>query len=696
MLLGVMLSLGVIIFDNNTPSFRGWVRVAAVAYHNLVGGVWPILMLLFGSYFPSRSDTDRSLPWLKWLFIVPISAGIITQAVIRSGLAAGMPFAPGAARFYAPFERPLFIVGILAVSMFFFNLGTRFGSPGTPDDFRRLKLLFAGCVTSMSPAFILLLLRLAGGPQPVLLQVPALILLPLFPLTLAYVIIVERAMDLGVVIRQGVQYALASKGVVALQIIVSFAVIFGALYVGTSAGFRRVTQITIIAVGFNLVFVIGRLATWLRVWIDRRFFREAYNAELILSELAERVRTIVETKPLLETVAQRISESLHVPRVAFLLANDGAYRPAFAIGFGEMPDSVFPPGSAIVKQLQEAREPLRVYFDDPNSWLHKNPELNDSDRQMLVALEAQVLLPLSLKEKLSGFITLGPKQSEAPFSGADVRLLQSVASQTTFALENSQLTAAIAAEVSQRERMNRELEIAREVQQHLFPQEAPSAPGLDVAGACRPALMVGGDYYDFIRLPQGQLGIAIGDISGKGVGAALLMASLQASLRGQTVEGKRQLTQVIKNVNRVIYETSPSNRYATFFYSEYDPQSRVLTYVNAGHNPPIVLRPSGDTFEIVRLDVGGMVVGLLGDAPCEQGELQLQSGDTLIAFTDGISEAMNSDSEEWGENRLIEAAQQCQAKSSVEIIQNLMRAADEFAAGAPQHDDMTLVIARVM
>lgn len=695
MLLGVMLSLGVILLENHTPSFRGWARIAAVAYHNVFVGVWPISMLLFGIHFPSRSAHDRRWPWVKWIFIVPIGVGTIAQAIIASGLAAGMLFAVAAERWYAHFERPLFIVGIMAVSTFFFNLGSRFGAPGTPDDIRRLKLLHAGCVTSMTPAFILLLLRLAGGPQPMFLALPALLLLPLFPLTLAYVIIVERAMDLGVVIRQGVQYALASKGVIALQIIASFIVIFGAIYMGTGAGIRRVTQITIIAVGFTGVFLIRGLAVQLRVWIDRRFFREAYNAELILSQLAEKVRTIVETKPLLETVAQRISESLHVPRVAFLLANDGVYQPTFAIGFSELPHSVFRPESAVVKQLLDAREPLRVYFDDPNSWIYKNPDLNDSDRKMLAALEAQILLPLSLKEKLSGFITLGPKQSEAPFSGTDVRLLQSVAAQTTLALENSHLTAAIAAEMAQRERINRELEIARDVQQHLFPQEIPSMPGLDVAGACRPALMVGGDYYDFIRLPEGRLGIAIGDISGKGVGAALLMASLQASLRGQTVDGKRQLTQVIKNVNRVVYETSPSNRYATFFYGEFDPQSRVLTYVNAGHNPPIVLRRCEESVQVLRLDVGGMVVGLIGEPPYEQGELQLQSGDLLIAFTDGVSEAMNPADEEWGENRLIEAAKQCQARSSADITRNLMRAADEFAAGAPQHDDMTLVVARV-
>ena len=179
--------------------------------------------------------------------------------------------------------------------------------------------------------------------------------------------------------------------------------------------------------------------------------------------------------------------------------------------------------------LQTNKEPARVYFDDPGSWLYRDPEINEQERAGLADLHAELLLPLSTRDQLLGFISLGPKRSDEPYSGTDVRLLKSVAAQTGLALENARLMSAIADEVAQRERLNREVEIAREVQERLFPQTLPPIAGVEYAGACRPALGVGGDYYDFLALPGGQLGIAIGDVSGKGIAAALMMASLQAS-----------------------------------------------------------------------------------------------------------------------------------------------------------------------
>jgi sigma-B regulation protein RsbU (phosphoserine phosphatase) len=297
---------------------------------------------------------------------------------------------------------------------------------------------------------------------------------------------------------------------------------------------------------------------------------------------------------------------------------------------------------------------------------------------------------------LLGFISLGPKRSEEAYSGTDVGLLKSLAAQTGLALENAHLMTAIAEEVAQRERMNREVEIAREVQQRLFPQKLPPIAGLDYAGDCRPVLGVGGDYYDFLATPDGQLGIAIGDVSGKGIGAALMMASLQASLRSEAMRTPGDLATVMTNVNNLVYEISSSNRYATFFYGQYDHRNRKLRYVNAGHNPPMHLRQSAEGWQVNRLETGGMVVGLLEGSVYQQGLVELQPGDLLVAFTDGISEALNAADEEWGEERLLATIKAVAGSSAVEIISQIMQAADAFAAGAQQHDDMTLVVCKVI
>ncbi|PYS47485.1 MAG: hypothetical protein DMF68_15870, partial [Acidobacteria bacterium] len=579
-------------------------------------------------------------------------------------------------------------------------LFSKLGATKIPDARRRLKLLTTGTTLSLAPLFILIIVGLVRGRgtsenvSPWLFM-PALLLLFLFPLTLAYVIVVHRAMDVRVAIRQGVQYALARNGVRVIQVLLSAVIIFVAASLIASSTANRPQKIAVMATGVALVFLLQGVAEKLRRWVDRRFFREAYNAEQILSDLSEKVRTIVETGPLLKTVAERISESLHVRRVALMLRENGSYRPAHALGYDAPLPVTFPEQAATVRQLRSTREPVLVYSDDTDSWVYKTPGM-DGERQMLEELDTQLLLPLSVKENLPGFISLGPKQSEEPYSNTDLRLLQSVATQTGLALENSQLTAAIASEVAQRERLNREVEIAREVQERLFPQNLPEIEGLDYSGACRPALGVGGDYYDFLLLPGGNFGIAVGDVSGKGIAAALLMASLQASLRGQAVMGANDLAALMSTVNRLVYDASAENRYATFFYAQYDPSVRRLAYVNAGHNPPIILRTTDDKKEVLRLDAGGVVVGLLPDFEYQQASIQLERGDLLIGFTDGISEAMNPSEEEWGEEKLVEAAKACDHMCAAEIIKRLVSAADEFAAGAKQHDDMTLVVVRIV
>jgi phosphoserine phosphatase RsbU/P len=301
-----------------------------------------------------------------------------------------------------------------------------------------------------------------------------------------------------------------------------------------------------------------------------------------------------------------------------------------------------------------------------------------------------------VRDKLLGFISLGPKKSEEPYTGSDVRLLKSVAAQAGLALENANLMREIADEVAQRERLNREVEIAREVQERLFPQTLPAIAGLDYAGHCRPALGVGGDYYDFLALPQGHLGVAIGDVSGKGIAAALMMASLQASLRGEATRAPENLAAAVSNINRLVYEASAENRYATFFYGQYDPATRAFDYVNAGHNPPMLFHCANGKWSVTRLDIGGTVVGLMKSFAYQQGSVALSRGDILVAYTDGISEAMNQSDEEWGEDRMMKTIESCNSLPAREILQHVFTSADAFVAGAEQHDDMTLVVLRTV
>jgi sigma-B regulation protein RsbU (phosphoserine phosphatase) len=665
---------------------------------------WALGMMLFGIYFPAPFAPDlrpRWWDWCKWVIGVPLAVLAVPSMIEGVGelenLASVMPLE----RLDTYSNALVSLLSYAGVGVFFASLGTKMGLAGSKDAKRRLRLLFWGANVSLSPIFVLTIIAhykhvIIEAAVPKWVSAPASLLLFLFPVTLAYVIVVHRAMDVRVVIRQGLQYAVAKSGIRLLRLAVGFAL--GAAVLGALKGVDRggLTFYAIIAVGVAVWFGLRHGLEWLHAWTDRRFFRDAYQAEQILSELSDSVRSIGETTSLLVTVAERIAESLHVARIAVLIDGSGPYRPAYALGYPEVPDVTFPPNAVTVRQLGREGNPLRVYFDNPNSWVNRSPELTPEERAQLELLESELLLPLTLKDKLLGFVSLSQKRSEEPYSGGDLRLLKSVAAQTGLALENSRLTATIAEGMARREKLNRELEIAREVQERLFPQRLPPVPGLDYFGKCRPALGVGGDYYDFLALPGGKLGIAIGDVSGKGIAAALMMASLEASLRAEAMRGTDDLCTLIQSVNHLVFDATAENRYATFFYAQYDPSPRRLTYVNAGHNAPMLFRRSGGGGGPLRLEATGTVVGLLPDPPFQQAGLTLQPGDVLVAYTDGVTEAMNSADEEWGEDGMIATMGRADGVCAAETVERIIGAADSFAAGAQQHDDMTLVVLRVL
>jgi sigma-B regulation protein RsbU (phosphoserine phosphatase) len=673
-------------------------RQFGMFWHGFFATAWALGMLLFGLSFPDRLALERRHPWLKWLLIAPLllhSVAFGTLLLLQSeDFVAGRALGLALAR-----ARPIpDVLQMLGIGAFFANLGFRAGTAASPDVKRRLRLLQWGASLGLMPVWVLVLYALftrqpigEGIPEP--LMAAALLLLPIFPLTLAYVIVVERALDVRAVVRQGLQYVLARRGVAFLQLVVSAGVVLLVWMLVRDPGVNRPQSLRYLAAGVLFVALANRAAARTSLWIDRRFFREAVNAERLLAELSEEVRTIVETDKLLETVTGRLSEALHVPRVAVLVGTAEGLSLAHAIGVPDAKPPALPMDGAIARRLRETRPSQAVYVDGVAGWASQ-AELTDAERSLLKALQSQLLLPLAGKSELIGVLSLGPKLSEEPYSPADIRLLRSVAAQTALGLENSRLAAAIAAEQARAARMNREIEIAKEVQERLFPQSYPEIPGVELAGRCRPAAGVGGDYYDFLALKDGLLGIAVGDVSGKGIPAALLMAGLQASLRGQTLSGTSSLATLMANVNALLLDASPANRYATFFYGQYDPRTRRLLYVNAGHNAPMLLRGPGEAPQ--RLAEGGPVVGLLQPAAYQEGQITLEPGDLLVGFTDGISECMSTADEEWGEPRLIETLRACRDRPAHAVIDQVMGAADAFASGAKQHDDMTLVVMRVL
>ncbi len=248
----------------------------------------------------------------------------------------------------------------------------------------------------------------------------------------------------------------------------------------------------------------------------------------------------------------------------------------------------------------------------------------------------------------------------------------------------------VATKLEHERRSAQELEIAKQVQTRLFPQTFPPVTTLDYSGTCIQARQVGGDYYDFLDLGQDRLGLVVGDIAGKGIAAALLMANLQANLRSQCAIAFNQPQRFLQLANRLFYENSPENAYATLFFAEYDDRTRHLRYVNCGHLSALLLRQDGS---LERMGSTSTVLGLFKEWDCSTGECPLLCGDTFALYTDGITESFDDAGEEFGEQRLVESLRRHRDEPSPALVASIVGDVRAFSPHE-QSDDMTLIIAK--
>ncbi|HVT94796.1 MAG TPA: PP2C family protein-serine/threonine phosphatase [Bryobacteraceae bacterium] len=248
---------------------------------------------------------------------------------------------------------------------------------------------------------------------------------------------------------------------------------------------------------------------------------------------------------------------------------------------------------------------------------------------------------------------------------------------------------------SERQRFSWELDVARQVQARLFPSEQPMYPGLDFCSSWRAAYGVSGDYLDYFEIPGGSFGFAIGDVAGKGVSAALLMSSLHSAVRMLGMSSQSSLSELAAAINRHFLRVTPENCFASLFLARYDPSRRRLRFLNAGHEPPFVLRQTGSKLSTIDLFPGGPVVGMFKDAVYEEESLQLMTGDLLAAYTDGVPDVRNPLGKEWGRQGLLASITAHNDLSAQGIVRRAMADMDAFAGGEPQLDDTTLWVGRV-
>ena len=673
------------------PAFRPFALAYRAFFDSLVGA----LFYSFFAVFPTRSPLDRRVPWLKW-------ASLLCSLVFGlAGLRMGEPRLPSA---FASFlgdrtARTIqlsYLYGVVGLGIISL-LGNAWGA-STPEARRKIRVILWGTLIGVVPATLLLLANdVLYFRTPLWLGALVVLLLWLFPLSFAYAVVKHRVLEVPVLLRRSARYMLVQRGFVFLHVLVSIvATLIFAFLLARSLQSRSQAAAPMALAGgvmFGSVLALGglRIHKAASQRIDRAFFRHAYDARMILEDLAEKTRTATDRQELAALLGRHLLDALQPGSLAvYLELSDGQ----LSLFHGDAPPQLrtISAASRILTELGRYGRPWEVEVQGKDE---------AQELALLAPLRPECLVPLLGRDgRLVGLLVLAPRLSEEPYSREDKQLLASVASQAAMALEGIRLGEKIAERLEAERRVAQEMEYARQVQARLFPQKLPALKTLEYTGACIQARQVGGDYYDFLELAPGRLGLVLADIAGKGISGALLMANLQANLRSQYAIALDDLPRLLKSVNQLFHENSSDSSYATLFFGDYDDSTCRLRYANCGHLPPLLLlactfkQSSCDSEPaIIRLEPTCTVLGLFADWECSVGEVQLAPGDTLVLYTDGVTEAANPDGEEFGERRLTEVLRGNDQAPVRSLLDGVVTAVRQFDGGE-QTDDITLVVAR--
>lgn len=534
------------------------------------------------------------------------------------------------------------------------------------------------------------------------------------PISFAYALLASKIFGIKFFLRKGLQYLLLSKGALFIEGVIIFLILYQIISHGGTALASSPMLVSGISFGLGIlgVFTLNRVNRKLMPVIDRRFFREALDVRKLLMDLNEQLSELREREKILQLTASTVLKALHPLRVMFLLKEEKA-KDFKCVLVQEHEAKQVPHPTVILKSIapetdsssrpEEIGTELRVTYgltsddtiihqlEQKKSYVTIYPEKLDPEVEgdkRLLDLDCELLIAIQGSAGLVGIMALGGKLSEEPFSKEDRDLLTTVARQMGLSLENAELL-----EVAKREaEQSRDLEIARSVQQNLFPKQLPVVAGWEFAGICKPAKAVGGDYYDIFEVGTGKVVIALGDVSGKGLGASFLMSSVHATIRTRAESCIDEPLKLINELNQYLVSSTSASTFVTLFLGVIDLQSGLLRYVNCGHPPALIVRHEGA--EIQKLIRTGLGLGMMKSATFTQGEVKLNAQDSLVVYSDGITEAMNEKNEEYEEEKLIILLNESKELDGSNMMEAILKSVSEFIGLAEQSDDISIIVAR--
>jgi len=499
-------------------------------------------------------------------------------------------------------------------------------------------------------------------------------LMLLVPITLAYAFGKYKLLSVEAKLKRGTRFIAVNLFLLLTFICILY--LFGNLileHIGINS------QTPTLILGLGLAFLFMPTQRRIRARLEKHFYPERVRLRILLKDFLSSNIVRTDRDEFWKELEAKLIDGLSAERVyPVLRVGDNG---SFAVEFDEpVPFNV---RDEIVQKLEDGDNPILIDELIESGKI----TLSQEQQEWFLHRKSAILLPLITKSGLVGFLVISTKTTGEDFTAEELELLENFCAQTALVAENLELLG----EKLVKEKLQEQMRVARDIQKGLLPGKIPDLPGLEVDALIRFCLEVAGDYYDIIPVDENKTVLSIGDVAGKGVGAALLMASLQASLRTTQVLGV-SLAESAEKINTLVFENTPSDMFISFFFVLVDSENNCLRYISAGHNPPLLLsRKNG----MQSLSEGGILFGVLEDATYTEGEIEFNPGDILLLYTDGVCEAMNISEEEYGEKRLAELVSGNPDLPLPELLQLIEKDVALFHGSGMYEDDFTLLAARL-
>jgi phosphoserine phosphatase RsbU/P len=666
-----MFFFGLNVLNVNTETDPLW-RIWLLAGGFIIASVFaPPLFVRFFLFFPVKRTGHDSRLLILILFSISLAITVMMLILSRSietQLFAGILY----------FSRYGFYFAGLAVFIHsYFAL--------VPKERRvQLRPILIGVAIS-SILFIYVLLIQANDPlAPFLnptIMLPV-ILLVVSPMFFGYAIFRYRLMDVDIVIRRSLIYGTVTASLAAIYLVSVYGI-------GTLVNYffgEQENQLLIVMSLVVVAFVFDPVKQKLQNWIDRVFFHERYDYQRALLEFTQELPRLMDMEHILKSIITRLSSTMHIEKLSVFICGEKEGCKTAAHNLMQS-DCMFNDGeNTLMALLRKTRKPVDLHLLDDE---YDTIEINDEEKQKLLRSGVVLSVPMFLQDRLVGFINVGSKMSGKIYSQEDINLLSTVAGQAAIAIENSRLHKS---EIEQG-RIKEELDLARKIQQGLFPKGSPEIDGLDISGVSIPALSVGGDYYDFIQLSPRKILAVVADVSGKGMSAALYMSKIQGmvQLAAHMYDTPREM---LININRRIFEGLDRKSFITMILALFDLNKKEVRICRAGHNKALFSKNG----KINLLEGGGIGLGLergpMFENAIEEVRLPITHNALFLFYTDGITEAMNEKKHQLGEDAVVNILK-TKRRLSAEGIQNaILTRVKKFRGSAEQHDDITMVVVK--